>query len=263
MEIQSKLIVIFSSFSYNLLNFKRYFNSMKENYNNKKYIYDDNIGFVEYIQHMGDDLTIVNAARASTGKLSESFTEKDQKLLNFLIKSGHTSTLEHNILTVRCKVPLFVSKQHMRHRTASYNEISRRYTAEQIEFYYPDTLRPQDKKNRQCTLMEQYNPLLESTGLVASESLQQHCEQSLKVYNEMIEKGIGRELARMYLPQNLYTTYWATANLHNWMGFIDKRDHIDAQLEIRLLAQGISDIIKDLWPYAHESYLNIKNKDNK
>ena len=73
---------------------------------------------------MGHDLTIVNAARASTGKESTTFEEKDKKLLDFLIRSGHTSTLEHNLLTVRCKVPLFVSKQHMRHRTQSYNEIS-------------------------------------------------------------------------------------------------------------------------------------------
>lgn len=224
---------------------------MKEN---KIYLYEDNIGFVEYIQHMGNDLTIVNAARASTGKESVEFNEKDKKLLNFLIKSGHTSTLEHNILTVRCKVPLFVSKQHMRHRTASYNEISRRYTAENIEFYFPDSLRPQDKKNRQATLQEEYNPILETTGKTASETLYNHCEKTLQVYNEMIEKGVGRELARMYLPQNLYTTYWATANLHNWMGFISKRDHIDAQFEIKVLAQGIGNIIKELWPNVYEAY---------
>ncbi len=142
----------------------------------------------------------------------------------------------------------------MRHRTASYNEISRRYTAEQIEFYYPESLRPQDKKNRQATLNEDFNPILDSTGLTAAESLLKHSEESLKVYQEMIDKGIGRELARMYLPQNLYTTYWATANLHNWMGFISKRDHIDAQLEIRVLAQGINKIIQDLWPRAHAAY---------
>jgi thymidylate synthase (FAD) len=217
-------------------------------------LYSDNIGFVEYIQHMGSDLTIVNAARASTGKESTEFNERDQKLLNFLIRSGHTSTLEHNMLTVRCKVPLFVSKQHMRHRTASYNEISRRYTAEQIEFYIPDSLRPQDKKNRQATLTEDYNPILDSTGLDAIESLHKHCEESYKVYNEMIQKGVGRELARMYLPQNLYTTYWATSNLHNWMGFISKRDHIDAQHEIRMLAQGVAKIIEELWPNAYEAY---------
>jgi thymidylate synthase (FAD) len=225
----------------------------------KIFLYDDNIGFVEYIQHMGHDLTIVNAARASTGKESTVFEEKDKKLLDFLIRSGHTSTLEHNLLTVRCKVPLFVSKQHMRHRTQSYNEISRRYTAEQIDFYFPQALRPQDKKNRQATLQEDYNPTLDSTGLTASDSLQQHCETSLKVYQEMIDKGIGRELARMYLPQNLYTTYWATANLHNWMSFIEKRDHIDAQLEIRQLAQGVSQIIQELWPQAHEAYNKYKS----
>ena len=227
-------------------------------YNNKIYLYEDNIGYVEYIQHVGNDLTIVNAARVSTGKESVNFEEKDRKLLDFLIKSGHTSTLEHNILTVRCKVPMFISKQHMRHRTQSYNEISRRYTAEQIEFYIPDSLRPQDKKNRQATLMEEYNPLLETTGFDAINSLRLHCENSKKVYDEMIQKGVGREMARMYLPQNLYTTYWATANLNNWMDFVSKRSHIDAQYEIRQLAEGVEKIIRDLWPFAYESYLNNK-----
>lgn len=220
-----------------------------------KFLYDDNIGGVAYLQHMGSDLTIVNAARASLGKMSETMGEGEVKLLDFLIRSGHTSTCEHNILTVWCKVPLFVSKQHMRHRTASYNEISRRYTAENIQFYLPDTMRPQDKKNRQATLMEEHNPVLTSTGLSSTETLKQHCLQAVAVYNEMVEKGVGREQARMVLPQNLYTTYWATANLHNWMSFISKRDHVDAQWEIRVLAQEISRIIKDKWPLAHAAYV--------
>lgn len=239
-----------------ILNIKK---EKMQDYSKKIELYSDQIGFVEYIKHVGDDLTIVNAARVSTGKVSNELNERDKKLLDFLIRSGHTSTLEHNILTVRCKVPLFVSKQHMRHRTQSYNEISRRYTAEQIEFYIPDSLRPQDKKNRQATLSEEYNPVLDLTGLNAIDSLKEHCQKSLSIYNELIDKGVGRELARMYLPQNLYTSYWATANLHNWMSFISKRMHEDAQYEIKVLAAGVFEMIKDLWPAAYESYLKFYN----
>jgi thymidylate synthase (FAD) len=103
--------------------------------------------------------------------------------------------------------------------------------------------------------MEEHNPVLTSTGLSSTETLKQHCLQAVAVYNEMVEKGVGREQARMVLPQNLYTTYWATANLHNWMSFISKRDHVDAQWEIRVLAQEISRIIKEKWPLAHAAYV--------
>ena len=118
---------------------------------NKIYLYDDNIGSVEYVQHMGNDLTIVNAARVSFGKQKKEIDAKDKKLIKYLIQNRHTSTLEHNIITFRFKVPLFVRGQHHRHRTWSYNEISRRYTSENLEFYEPLTFRTQHKSNRQAS----------------------------------------------------------------------------------------------------------------
>ena len=100
-------------------------------------IYQDGIGTVEYVQHMGEDITVVNSARVSFGKHKEVMDEKDRKLIKYLIRHRHTSTLEHNLITFRFVVPLFVRSQHHRHRTWSYNEISRRYTAENIRFYEP------------------------------------------------------------------------------------------------------------------------------
>ncbi len=91
---------------------------------NSIYIYDDNIGKVDYVDHMGTDLTIVNSARVSFGKQKDSLDQKDEKLISYLVEHKHTSTFEHNIITFRCKVPLFVRSQHHRHRTWSYNEIS-------------------------------------------------------------------------------------------------------------------------------------------
>ena len=102
---------------------------------NTYYLYGDNIGKVELVQHMGEDITVVNSARVSFGVQKEELDSKDEKLINYLIKHKHTSTLEHNIATFRIKVPLFVRSQHHRHRTWSYNEISRRYSNRAFAYY--------------------------------------------------------------------------------------------------------------------------------
>ena len=224
-------------------------------------LFDDNIGGVAYVQHMGDDLTQVNAARASLDKVSTEMGKGEMRLSDFLIRSGHTSTAEHNVLTLWFKVPLFVARQHMRHRTFSYNEISRRYTSEKIAFYYPSKLRLQDTKNRQASLdelvdppMDIYPQLLESRK--CSEAIQYHTQQSVALFQEMVDKGIAREQARMVLPQNLYTTYWCTGSLHNWINsFVAKRDHEDAQWEMRVVAREVSRQISVIFPHLHASFV--------
>ena len=130
------------------------------------------------------------------------------------------------------KVPLFVARQHMRHRTFSFNEISRRYTSNKIEFYLPENVRMQDTKNRQASLDETFNPVIEFEKYetnpfpfqkINSTALRLHTEQSLTLYDKLIGQGVAREQARMVLPQNLYTTYWCTSSMHNWVNsFIAK-----------------------------------------
>lgn len=231
---------------------------------NKVNIYNDEIGGVSLIQHMGDDLTIVNAARASLDKVSTEMGDREKRLSNFLISSGHTSTTEHNVITFWIKVPMFVARQHMRHRTFSFNEISRRYTSEKLEFYLPSELRKQDAKNRQASLDETFNPIIEYDPyeypkflrLDAVSAIKNHVKDSVRLYDQMIEQGVAREQARMILPQNLYTTYWCTGSLHNWVNsFIAKRDHADAQWEIKLLAREISRQIQSIWPLAHANFV--------
>lgn len=218
-------------------------------------IYDDGIGGVALIQYMGDDLTIVNSARASLGEFSTEMGDREKRLSNFLIREGHTSTTEHNVLTFWIKVPMYVARQQMRHRTFSYNEISRRYTSEKIEFFLPSEMRMQDTKNRQASLDETFNPIV-GEGMDCVKAIKDHTLESVYLYEEMIEKGVAREQARMILPQNLYTTYWATGSLHNWMNsFVAKRDHIDAQWEIKLLAQEISRQIREVFPLAHANFV--------
>jgi thymidylate synthase ThyX len=133
------------------------------------YLYDDGIGRVEYIQHMGTEKTIVNAARVSFGQDNDNeLTERDHRLIKHLIGKKHTSTLEHNVITLKFTVPLFIRSQHHRHRTWSYNEISRRYTAENMQFYSPLTFRTQHKSDRQASNQDKINPLIEVAGKVGS-----------------------------------------------------------------------------------------------
>ena len=230
--------------------------------NNENYLYDDNIGKIELVQHMGEDITVVNSARVSFGVQKDVLDDKDKKLINYLIKHQHTSTLEHNIATFRIKVPLFVRSQHHRHRTWSYNEISRRYTDSDLQFYIPAAYRTQHKSNRQASnvddlinpQMSSYPILLESR--LCNEAVEHHTKVSLELYEDMIDKGIAREQARMILPQNLYTEYYATANLNNILKFISLRTHEGAQWEIQRLAEGMLEIISNLWPVTVSSYRN-------
>ena len=232
----------------------------------KKFLYNDNKGFVELVEHMGTDSTVVNSARVSFGVHKEEIDEKDRKLINYLIKHRHTSTLEHNIATFRIKVPLFVRSQHHRHRTWSYNEISRRYTDVNLEFYTPQKFRTQHKSNRQASNADDLiDPYIESYPLcgientTASVALMDHVSKSVSFYEDMINHGIAREQARMVLPQNLYTEYYATANLNNILKFIDLRTHEGAQQEIQVLASGMEDIIKNIWPITISAYKSIKD----
>ena len=220
----------------------------------------DDIGKVEYVEHMGTDLTVVNSARVSFGKHKEIMDLKDQKLIKYLIKHKHTSTLEHNNVTFRFKVPLFVRSQHHRHRTWKYNEISRRYTDFNIEFYEPIQFRTQHKSNRQASNEDELiNPNIYSKefGYAAPANLiiQRHHEKSLQLFNELIDKGVCREQARGVLPQNIYTTYYATTDANNLFKFIALRTHEGAQWEIQKAAEACLEIAYDLWPVVTRAWI--------
>jgi len=229
-------------------------------------LYDDDIGTVELIQSMGDDITIVNAARVSFGKQKEIMDEKDKKLVKYLIRHQHTSTLEHNVVTFRFVVPLFVRSQHHRHRTWSFNEISRRYTAEDITFYEPLDFRTQSKSNRQASnLNQKINPVIWpdlsdiNHGIRASEAIQNHNKTSITLYNKLMVEGVCREQARGVLPQNMYTQYFGTCNLNNLIKFVNLRTHSGAQWEIQKVALACLKIVESIWPVTIKSYREVKN----
>ena len=225
-------------------------------------LYGDGLGHVEYVEHMGSDLSIVNSARVSFGKHKEELDGKDKKLIKYLIKHRHTSTLEHCIVTFRFKVPLFIRSQHHRHRTWSYNEISRRYTEENLQFYEPRNFRTQHKSNRQASNVDHVDPIMgyfEDVGPnYASAVVRTHHRQSVSLYNDLMAKGVCREQARGVLPQNLYTEYYGTVNLNNLIKFIELRTHDGAQWEIQQVASACLSIVENLWPVAIASYREIR-----
>jgi len=229
----------------------------------------DKIGKVEYVQHMGNDSTVVNSARVSFGAHKEHLDSKDYKLIKYLVKNQHTSTLEHNVITFRITAPLFVRSQHMRHRTWSYNEISRRYTSLDIQFYEPLAFRTQHKSNRQASNPNQlidpeiavsqnfyfYSKQTKTHGeqtsvkvSSASDAIKNHHKKSLTLYESLIQAGVSREQARGVLPQNLYSQYYATVNLNNLIKFIKLRLHEGAQWEIQQLAKAFIAIASEIWP---------------
>ncbi len=225
-------------------------------------LYGDEIGKVEYVEHMGSDLSIVNSARVSFGKHKDALDAKDKKLIRYLIKHRHTSTLEHCLVTYRFKVPLFIRSQHHRHRTWSYNEISRRYTEENLQFYEPSTFRTQHKSNRQASNVDELDPIMgyfEDGGPnYASSMVRKHHRDSVCLYNDLMAKGVCREQARGVLPQNLYTEYYGTVNLNNLIKFIELRTHDGAQWEIQQVASACLTIAENLWPIAIQSYREIR-----
>ena len=234
-----------------------------EEYEKTIYLYNDEIGRVDYVGHMGDDLTVVNSARVSFGKQKEELDEKDRKLIRYLIKHRHTSTLEHNTVTFRFVAPLFVRSQHHRHRTWSYNEISRRYTDVNIKFYEPKEFRTQHKSNRQASNAEELiDPaLMSSSEATCSTAVRAHHGKCMYLFNQLIEAGVCREQARGILPQNLYTEYYGTSNLSNLLKFIDLRTHMGAQWEIQKVAEACLEIATDLFPETVGAYHNIKKEE--
>ena len=222
-------------------------------------LYEDGKGFVELVDAVGSDLSVVNSARVSFGKHKTELDEKDKKLIKYLIKHKHTSTLEHCFVTFRVKVPLFVRSQHHRHRTWSYNEISRRYTDFDIQFYEPLTFRTQHKSNRQASnISDLIDPVLPQWETSAAVAMRHHHQASLQLFEELIEAGVCREQARGVLPQNMYTEYYASANLNNILKFIDLRTHEGAQWEIQEMAKGMLEVITKLYPETVGAYREIR-----
>jgi len=206
-------------------------------------------GWVGVIDHLGSEISIVNAARVSFGKIKKTMDDRDVKLLEYLLDNRHTSTMEHVVFTFSIHCPLFVRSQWHRHRTWSYNEISRRYTEIDMEFYVPAELRRQAENNRQASVAD---PDFDGSALIAE--IDAHNRASNALYEKLLAAGVCREQARGVLPQNMMVTFWGTVDLSNLLHFLELRDSDHAQAEIREYAQAIKRLIKPYIPHVAEYF---------
>ncbi len=229
-------------------------------------LYGDGIGKVSYIQHVGDDKMIANAARVSFGQdNTRPLTKRDRGLIKYLIEHKHTSPFEHNSITFMFEVPMYVRSQHMRHRTWAYNEISRRYTEIDLKFYEPKQFRTQHDSNRQASNLDglidpTITPRFADTYIKSSDAMAAFHKHSLDLFGHLIAKGVCREQARGVLPQNLYAKYYGTVNLSNLLKFIDLRTHEGAQWEIQKVAEACLEIASDIWPYSIGAYRELRGE---
>lgn len=209
-------------------------------------------GWVAMIRHSGEEVDIVNAARVSFGKMRAEMNEQDEKLLQFLIKEKHFAPLEHITFSFLVHCPLFVRGQWHRHRTQSFNEISRRYTEVDMEIYEPQEFRKQSSSNKQASIDTEFIP--DDAKKEAMEIIENVSKTSLDAYEKLLSLGVCREQARGVLPQSMMTTFYATMNLRNLLHFLSLRMDSHAQWEIRQYANAIHGMLTPMYPNVMKAF---------
>ena len=204
-------------------------------------------GLLRLVDFMGGDQAVVQAARVSFGQGTKG-EEKDRKLIRYLIRNGHETPFEQAIFKFHIKCPIFVARQWFRHRWASYNEISGRYTEMTYEFYLPEKFRTQEKKNYQ------YTDLNEGISKKWNERLERFYRETYQLYEDMLADGVAKEQARIVLPLALYTQFYWAVNTRSLMNFLKLRTDIHAQYEIRAYANVIAEIFKEKMPWTYEAF---------
>lgn len=203
---------------------------------------------VELVDHMGSDLTVVNAARVSYGAESREFSERDSHLLSFLAKHNHVTPFRHPQVSLRCNAPLFIARQLGKHQSGfSWNEVSRRYKdgdAIEIECFVPKVVfeRP-DKLMTQAAQQADY-PVEFDANLVIEDAYR----LAIRGYRDLLDIGIAPEQARMVLPQGMMTEWIWTGSLYGWANIYNQRSTEHAQYEARLFAKEIDTIMRELFP---------------
>lgn len=211
-----------------------------------------NLGFVRLIDVMGDDSSIVQAARVSYGKGTKTVNE-DRGLIRYLMRHRHTTPFEMVEFKFHIKLPIFVARQWIRHRTANVNEYSGRYSEMKDEFYIPELeqIRFQSQINKQGRSEE---TLDENTSKEILQLLKANQLKSYEDYKALLDKGLTREIARITLPLSNYTEWYWKIDLHNLFHFLNLRLDSHAQYEIRVYAEAIANIVKVVVPLAWEAF---------
>lgn len=213
-------------------------------------------GFVRLVDSMGNDSSIVQAARVSY-HLGIKTPKKDRQLIHYLMRNDHTSPFEQVVFKFHIKLPIFVARQLIRHRTARVNEISGRYTQLKNEFYIPQRMHicRQSKDNKQGRETSPVNSVCAKTVI---DTIHHANNEAYSAYEKMIDMNIAKELARIVLPVNIYTELYWQIDLHNLFHFLKLRLDCHAQYEIRVYAEAIRDLIIDICPIAYKAFIRHK-----
>ena len=204
---------------------------------------------VTYINHMGSDLSVVNAARVSFGKKSSyemgQLAEKDQKLIKYLAKHNHKSPFNHTFATFHVNAPIFVARQLVKHEYMPWNEISRRYVDSEPEFYVPDEWRgrSEDKKQGSDGVINDIRPSV-------ANNMVEDCRQN---YNYLLAKGVSPEQARMVLPQSTMTEWYWSGTLYAFAKMCQLRCAHDTQQESREVAMQVSEHMEEIFPVSWDA----------
>ena len=209
-------------------------------------------GFVALDGALATDLAVVNGARVSFNQESQDMTERDEGLIRFLIRERHGSPFEHGYFRFLVKAPLFVVREHHRHRAGhSYNEWSGRYSKMEPQFYVPDNVRTQVGKPGAYS----FEPVDEETREAARKEIEENAIRAFQAYERMLERGVAKEVARAVLPLSTYTKYYWSCNPRSLMHFCSLRNHEAAQFEIRQYAAAAETFLERLMPVTHAAFV--------
>ena len=209
-------------------------------------------GFLALDGALASDLAVVNGARVSFNQESQELTERDEGLIRFLIRERHGSPFEHGYFRFLVKAPLFVVREHHRHRAGhSYNEWSGRYSKMEPEFYVPDFVRTQVGKPGAYT----FEPVDDETREATRREIEENARRAFQAYERMLERGVAKEVARAVLPLSTYTKYYWSCNPRSLMHFCGLRNHESAQYEIRQYAAAAETFLAELMPLTHAAFV--------
>ena len=209
-------------------------------------------GFLALDAALASDLAVVNGARVSFNQASEELGERDAGLIRFLMRERHGSPFEHGYFRFIVKAPIFVVREHHRHRAGhAYNEWSGRYSKLEAEFYVPDFVRTQVGKPGAYS----FEPVDEDTRESARQEIEENAERAFAAYERMLEQDVAKEVARMVLPLSLYTKYLWSCNPRSLMHFCSLRNHESAQFEIRQYAEAAERFLQQQMPITHEAFV--------
>jgi thymidylate synthase (FAD) len=222
-------------------------------------------GFVRYIEHMGSDLTVVNAARVSfnkesdwdsdphwTGTRERKLSDKDKKLIGYLAKNNHWTPFAHPQITIHIKTPIFIRAQLGKHQVGLVmNEVSRRYVVEEPQFYTPIWRGAPTNGAKQGS-----SEFITDEQIIANNGFAQAANECVKVYNHLLGLGVAPEQARGILPQATYTEWWWTGSLSAFARVYKQRIDAHAQWEVRCYAEAIGSIIQPLFPVSWEQLVS-------